>query len=126
LIILRVYVAGKLNDMACDYITNVHILSKCAGELRRQGFSVFTPSNDLIEGLISGMMTYQDYFQNNLEWIEVSDAIFVCPYRYKESKGVLKEVEYAKTHNVPVFYDMDALIMYRIEQIASKYEQKDK
>jgi len=71
----RVYIAGKLNGMAVDYLKNVQ----------------------------NGYYDYDDYFDNNIEWLKVADAVFVCP-GWEESKGTAREIEVANSYAIPVVY----------------------
>ena len=100
----KVYIAGKLNDMACDYIKNVHGMIKAAEEVRKAGFSVFIPGIDLLCGIVNGNWTYTDYFNNSQPWLDVSDAIYVRSKNWKSSSGTIREIKRAAKQNIPVFY----------------------
>ena len=97
----RVYIAGKLNGDACQYVRNCHDMIVLGNECRRHGFAVFIPCLDLLSGLVDGSMTYADYFDNNLPWLEVSDAMLLVP-NWLESKGANAEVQHAKDLGIPV------------------------
>lgn len=100
----RAYIAGKLNaDNACDYIKNVHTMMKYAEQVRKDGYAVFVPSNDLLMGMMFGNYSYEDYAGNNLEWVKAADVLFVCPDSH-HSKGTQKEIEVANLHNIPIVY----------------------
>jgi len=104
----RVYIAGKLNDMACDYIKNIHRMIVWSEKVRKLGFAVYVPGIDLIQGIIFGNWEYEDYFDNSQPWLDVSDAVFLTP-DWEASKGTAREIERAKEHNIPVFADLDLL-----------------
>jgi len=107
----KIYIAGKLNDMACDYITNVHkmiIWSEC---VRKEGFAVFVPGIDFLQGLVFGDWEYSDYFDNSQPWLAASDAIFVTP-GWEESEGTKREMKLAKELNIPIFLSIKALTEY--------------
>jgi len=108
----RVYIAGKLNGMACDYIKNMHVMLQWAENVKSFGFAVFVPALDFLMGLSFGNYEYEDYFVNSQAWLEVSDYVFVCP-GWHSSKGVNKEIIYANSLGIPVFYDIDKLIQDR-------------
>jgi hypothetical protein len=105
---IKVYVAGKLNDSACGYIKNIHRMIKEAYKLRRLGYSVYVPCVDILEGIVSGDFEYLDYFDNSQPWLLSSDAIYCCP-GWESSKGTLREIETAKANNIPVFYNIETL-----------------
>jgi len=106
---MRIYCAGKLNDNAPGYIKNVHRMNKTADRIRRLGHSVFVPSNDFLLGYLAGDYEYSDYYENNLPWLEVSDAVFVCE-GYETSKGTLAEIEHARRLGIPVYFDVKELV----------------
>ena len=100
----KAYIAGKLNaNNAVDYLKNVSDMMKYAEKVRKKGYSIFVPCLDLLMGIKFGWEDYEDYFNNNLEWVKVSDVIFVCPGS-QNSKGTKKEIEVAKQHNIRVEY----------------------
>lgn len=99
---IRVYVAGKLNDMAVNYLYNVHKMMVTAEEARLAGFSVFVPAIDLTMGIKFGYNDYHDYFDNSQPWLAVSDAVLLTP-GWETSAGTAKEIELAKSLGIPVF-----------------------
>ena len=100
----RVYVAGKLNDMACDYNKNIHNMIKDAEEVRNMGFSVFIPGLEIVWGIVVGNLGYKDYFDNSQPWLDVSDAIYVRGKNWKTSSGTQREIKRARKQNIPVFF----------------------
>jgi len=104
----RVYIAGKLNGMACDYIKNVHRMIITSEEVRKMGFAVYVPGIDFLQGVIFGDWDYADYFDNSQAWLDVSDAVFLTP-GWETSEGTKREIERAKTHNISVYSDLDIL-----------------
>lgn len=104
----RVYIAGKLNADAPNYIKNCHTMIRTADKIRRMGFSVFIPCLDFLSGLVMGDYDYADYFLNNLSWLQCADFMFVCP-NSEASEGTQKEIEFAKKHGVMVVYNLHEL-----------------
>lgn len=98
----RVYVAGKLNGMAVDYVKNCHSMIEWAEKIRRLGFSVYVPCVDFLMGVHFGYYTYEDYFDNSQPWLAASDAVFVCP-GWESSRGTKRELETAGKLGIPVF-----------------------
>lgn len=105
----KVYVAGKLNGMACDYLINVHRMIKQAERVRKAGFAVFVPGIDLLMGVVMGDWEYKDYFDNSQPWLVASDAIFVTP-GWERSEGTKREIKYAESLGIPVYYDLNAML----------------
>lgn len=112
----KIYIAGKLNDPACDYIKNVHHMIKTAKMVRDAGYAVYVPGIDMLEGLVDGNMEYDDYFNNSQEFLLVCDGVFVCS-NWESSKGTKREIVLATIHNIPVFYSIDDLMEHRFKEI---------
>jgi nucleoside 2-deoxyribosyltransferase len=109
---LKVYVAGKLNDSAVGYIKNMHVMITTANEIQRYGFSVFVPCLDILSGLVDGHFNYMDYFENNVPWMESADCVFVCR-NYETSEGTKKEIAHAIERKIPVIYNIVELIAFK-------------
>jgi len=104
----KIYCAGKLNDHAVGYIKNLHRMITAANKIQRLGYSVYVPCLDILCGIVDGKMEYHDYFENNLPWLESSDAIYVCE-GYESSKGTLAEIAHAEELGIPVYYSVEEL-----------------
>lgn len=98
----KVYCAGKLNADAVGYINNMHRMIKTAKVLRDNGYCVYVPCNDFLEGLVDGNFDYHEYFDNSQPWLSVSDAMFLTP-GWQTSTGTKKEMELAESLNIPIF-----------------------
>jgi hypothetical protein len=108
---IKVYVAGKLNAMAPEYLRNCHRMMRQAERLRKAGCSVFIPCLDMLMGVFTGKWNYEDYFNNSQPWLEVADAMFVCK-DYKGSNGTEKEIDRAEKARIPIFFDEDELLIW--------------
>jgi hypothetical protein len=104
-----VYIAGALRGDIPAYLSNVSRMVKTGEEVRRQGFSVFIPGLDLIQGIVTGDMVFHDYFLNSWSWIPKCDAVFVTP-QSENSQGTKQEVELAESLGIPVFDNIDDLV----------------
>jgi len=98
------YIAGKLNGDACEYIRNMNTMVNYAERVRQLGCAVTVPCNDFIQGAIIGEYNYDDYFDNNVELMKRCDAIALCP-NWMGSKGVTREIEIAQDLKIPVLFD---------------------
>jgi hypothetical protein len=104
-----IYIAGALRgNGAIDYIHNVHKMVWQSDLIRRLGFAVFVPCNDLVEGLIIPNRSFDSLFDNSMEILHRCDGVYVCPGAEK-SVGVAKEVAEAKELGIPVFHDTTTL-----------------
>lgn len=106
----KVYIAGKLNDDACNYIVNCHNMIKEARKVRSLGCAVYVPCLDFLEGLMAGNFEYEDYFQNSQEFLKCCDALYVCPKKWEESSGTKREIALAKSLGMPVYYRLGDLL----------------
>ena len=106
-----IYIAGKLNDESAEYIQNAHRMLEYGEEVRELGCAVHIPANDFLQGIVSGKMTYQEYWDNNIEALLRADAIALTP-GWQGSLGTEKEIRVANGNNIPVFYDIDAVKEY--------------
>lgn len=104
----KVYCAGKLNDMAPDYIKNCHKMIKTAKLVRDAGFAVYVPCIDFLEGLVDGGFDYSDYFENSQPWLLSADAIFLTP-GWGTSEGTKREIALARENGIPVFDNIEIL-----------------
>lgn len=112
---VKVYVAGKLNADAVGYIKNIHRMIKVARTLRKEGYSVYVPCNDFLEGLVDGNFDYADYFENSQPWLSVADAVFLVP-GWESSIGTAKEIALANEKEIPVFSDIKKMNAWRKER----------
>ena len=102
---MKIYVAGKLNANAVDYIKNIHRMIDYANALRRAGHSVFVPCLDILLGIFDGHYEYEDYTRNNMPFLESCDCLFVVP-ESKDSAGTQKEIARAKELNMPIYTEL--------------------
>lgn len=105
----RIYIAGKLNDTAVNYIKNVHQMLRWSNEIKKLGYAVYVPATDFLLGMQIGNYEYEDYFQNSGAFLEVCDGVFVCP-NSENSKGTIREIEKAKELNIPIYYTFSELL----------------
>lgn len=108
----RVYIAGKLSDMPGQYIKNMHQMIIYANKVRKAGFAPFTPCLDILLGLVNGNISEGEYYKIGLAWIGVANAIFVVP-NSGDSKGTEREINKAKSLDIPVFYTLQELEAWR-------------
>ena len=97
-----IYIAGKLSDDAVHYLKNVSNMMEAAEKIRKMGFAVYVPALDLLMGIKFGWDEYNNYFNNSIEWLKRSDAVFLVK-GWESSPGTQKEITVAKSKNIPIF-----------------------
>jgi hypothetical protein len=115
---MKVYVAGPYSsDNVLGVLSNIRKGNRWAYQLLQQGFAPFSPWLDyhfVLEDHTNDL-TVQDFYEYSMEWLRVSDAIFVQG-DWQKSKGTLAEIEEAKLLSIPIFFDITKLILYAREQ----------
>jgi hypothetical protein len=76
--------------------------------VKKTGYAVFVPCLDILLGIQSGEFEYEDYFQNSQPWLVCCDAVMLTP-GWETSKGTAREIELAKSLNIPVFDDLGTM-----------------
>ena len=114
----RIYVAGaiaptsKNKHPVLEYCGNVASFLSVGTALYRRGFAPYVPAIDILIAIWGwGMFKPEDFYETSLAYLAVADAMLVLP-GYENSVGTQKELEYAKKHAIPIFYDINSLIEY--------------
>jgi len=99
----RIYLAGAISsNNILTFLSNVRIGIKIAAKLIKAGNAVFCPFVDYQFHFFEDL-SIEDYYEYSLSFLEVCDEVYVLP-GYENSKGTLKEIEFATAHNIPVSY----------------------
>jgi hypothetical protein len=107
----RIYIAGPYSaDNVMDVLKNIRNGINISYEVFTKGYAPFCPWLDFYYVLADkpGKLTLNDFYDYSLAWLKVSDAILMTG-DWQNSKGSMKEWEYAKKNNIPVFYNIDEL-----------------
>jgi len=108
----RVYVAGAYSaDNVITVLDNMRIGMRVATEILLKGYSPFAPWFDFHFQLMlreNESLTVEDYYKYSIDWLEVSDVLYVLP-NSEHSKGTQAEIEFAKKNNIPIIYDINEL-----------------
>jgi hypothetical protein len=111
----RVYVAGSYSaDNMLGVFENMRKGMIEGKEVLLAGFAAFVPWFDhhFFFMLRDGeTITIEQILAYSIAWLEVSDYMLVLP-NSKGSKGTQKEIELAKERNIPIFCDLQDLIIY--------------
>ena len=118
--IVKVYVAGAYSDdNMLGVMANIGRGEYYAWKLFKEGYAPFTPWHDrdfMIRSWEAGV-SVEELQAYSLEWLKVSDCMFVVPNheglrKWEDSEGTKKEIQEARALGIPVFYSLEEL--YRI------------
>ncbi len=84
---------------------NVRMSLKASNELINEGFAPFAPLLSHFQHMIFPQ-EYEVWMALDLEWVSVCDCILRLP---GESSGADREVEFARSNDIPVFYHINQL-----------------
>ena len=96
---IKIYIAGPITaDNTVDAIENIRAFYIAQHKLNTlisgNEITTYNPAGGSVLGLIIGGYRYHDYFDANIEWLKVSDGVFLLP-GWENSKGTLKEIKIA-------------------------------
>lgn len=102
-----VYVAGPLTGP--DAFSHVRRAVQAGESLRQAGFVPFVPHLLVLHEMIVPHVGYEDYMAMDFAWIERCDALLRLP---GPSKGSDREVAFALSKGIPVFYSVEDLAAF--------------
>lgn len=116
--IKRVYVAGLLTpkgtwsiNPAIDHLANVRHMVRAGIEVFKAGFVPFIPALDflLFLSLHEGEVITEPMIKRySKDWLAVCDAMLLTE-GWRQSRGTLIEIEFAKERNIPIFESIEEL-----------------
>jgi len=100
---IKIYLASPytIGDQALNVKKSIDI----ADDLIRWGYAPFCPLLVHFQHMVHPH-DYETWMKLDLEWLSLCDCLYRLP---GESKGADREVEFAKEHNIPVFFSMNKL-----------------
>ena len=105
---MKVYIAGPYTKG--DIAVNVKTMMDIANALIEKGFAPFVPLYSHFQHM-AHPQPYEVWTTLDLEWVKCCDCLLRIP---GESKGADAEVEYAKSLGIPVYYDVEDIIINNI------------
>lgn len=115
----RIYVAGAYTaNSSMGVLLNMRRGIRFALRLLKAGFAPYIPWLDYQLVLMQDeedTFTVSDLYNLSMEWLLVSDAVFVVP-KSEHSIGVKNEVLAAKANKIPVFYEIKDLLAWRFRK----------
>jgi hypothetical protein len=113
---LRVYVAGAYSaNNILTALDNIRKGNRAGLEVLMAGMTPFVPFQDFMFQLMlqdDERLTIDHYYQYSIDWLLQSEVMLVLP-NYEDSKGTLKEIEIAKENNIPIYYNMEDLLLFQ-------------
>ncbi len=112
---MRIYVAGpySCNGRCKPLGVDLNYMRKglqISAELMSKGYSPFCPWLDYLFQFVRDDLTREDYYRYSLDWLRVSDAMLVIDQR-ENSHGVQMEIEDATKLEIPIYYNIEDLII---------------
>lgn len=108
----RVYVAGAYSaDNILGVLDNIREGLRWSTQVFLAGHAPFAPWLDFHFQLMlrdNENLTVEQYYQYSLEWLRVSDIVFVTP-GWENSRGTYAEIAEATRLGIPIVYSLDAL-----------------
>ena len=103
---MRIYVAGAIsNGIVSD---NVNVATAAATKLLEAGHAPFLPHLSVLWQMIAGPIPYETWITYDFEWIDVCEALVRIP---GFSPGGDREVIYAKSKGIPVYFGLDEFFL---------------
>lgn len=120
----RIYIAGAYSDdNVLGVLRNIGRGQHFATQLFLHGFAPFCPwfDKEFVIRCWRHEFTVQQFLDYSIVWLDVADCMFVVPNvkglkDWQKSAGTLKEIEYARTHNIPIFYSVTEIDEYYNKQ----------
>ncbi len=111
-----VYIAGAYNaPNIIDALDNMRRGQHLSYEVLKAGFTPYCPFFDYHFSLI-GPTSLEEYYRVSMEFLKRSDCVLVVKEGYEKSPGTQKELKFASTLGIPIFYDLGVLIEYWTNQ----------
>lgn len=104
----RVYVAGPITKG--DYMMNVRKAIDAAHEIRELGLLPYVPHLSAMWHLVYPR-EYEDWMEQDFAWVEQCHALFRVA---GESSGADREMEFARSKNIPVFESIEHLKVWAV------------
>lgn len=106
---LKIYVAYRYSaDNVLDVLHNIGKAIEVGKQLAKKGHSPFIPHLDCLLAIydFKGEIDLDYYYNCSMDWLKVSDAIFVVDVNdFGVSKGVTEEITWA-SGNIQTFVDL--------------------
>lgn len=109
-----IYVAGPYSaGNVIDVLKNIGRGQQVCAHLFNCGFNPFCPWHDhhFITDNPDCDADVDRFYEYSIEFLKVSDAVFLVQ-GWEESKGTKKEIEIARSFEIPIFDEIDDLLAW--------------
>ena len=110
---IAVYVAGKMSDSnPLQFLWNLNTLQEHTARVRELGYAPFPVADDYADIMRCRDLAMESIKEASMVWLRRSDCIYVTP-DWEQSGGTRAEIAEAEKLGIPVFYDLEALAVFR-------------
>jgi hypothetical protein len=111
----RVYIAGPLSTG--NLVENIKPAVDAAQYLIERGYAPFCPHLSHFWEVLAGKSTpWEEWLEVDMAWLETADALLRLP---GYSRGADREIKFAQSHNVCVYYSMEELLIHETSKVAA-------
>ena len=111
----KIYIAGPYSaDNVMDILHNIRKGIGMSALLLMYGYAPFCPWLDFLFVFFDKdkSLTKQQFYDYSIAWLEVSDGILMIE-GWEDSGGSRVEHQIAKENRIPIFYDINELLLYK-------------
>ena len=111
----KIYISGPYSaDNVMDVLHNIRKGLIMSFKVLLNGFAPFCPWLDFLFVFfdIRRRLKKQHFYDYSIAWLEVSDGILMIE-GWRDSDGAVHEYEKAKKKGIPIFYDINELLLYK-------------
>lgn len=115
----RVYVAGAYSaNNVIDVLKNIGRGEEYSSKIFMLGMAPFCPWHDksYVTQNWKNDFTVKQFYDYSIAWLEVSDAMFLVP-GWEDSKGTIAEIEIANKIGIPIFDDLNDLLLWASDKM---------
>lgn len=122
---IKLYMAGPIQGVnLLESLRNLDYGKAMTAKAFQLGFSPFPVfADEQFLQRVRPVPAIQDVYNYSLEWLKVSDAMLVID-GWEHSKGPKAELEVAKEHGIPVFFDIIDLCSWADAMCENEIERK--
>lgn len=95
---MKVYISGPITGTT-DYMNRFEWAAAC---WRDKGCEVIDPAK--VNSFLPENTTHEEYMKMSITMLSMCDTIYILR-GWRESKGALEELEYAKAHDLNIIYE---------------------
>ena len=108
---LKIYVAHRYNGGTLETLSNIGRAVEIGVEIAKRGHYPFVSHLDCLIAIQSkGCLPLDYYYNSSMAYLQVCDAIFIVDWKdIDNSKGVKAEFDWATSHGIQIYYNINEL-----------------